>query len=168
MLELKNIKFERDNKKILDNVSLKLEDEKFVVITGPNGSGKSTLLNLLGGLDKPDSGEIWIEDKEISTFTSKERTNYLNSYLGFVFQEYNLLPEFNIEKNINIANELQGKKPDKKFKKLMNYADKIKVPKIVIIGKNDLEEGKVTIKDMESGEQELIAIENIVTYLKGE
>ena len=50
----------------------------------------------------------------------------------------------------------------------MNYADKIKVPKIIIIGKNDLEKGKVTIKDMESGEQELIAIENIVTYLKGE
>ena len=57
---------------------------------------------------------------------------------------------------------------NKKFKKLMNYADKIKVPKIIIIGKNDLNEGKVTIKNMESGEQELIAIENIVTYLKGE
>ena len=50
----------------------------------------------------------------------------------------------------------------------MNYADKIKVPKIIIIGKNDLEEGKVTIKDMQSGEQELVEIENIVSYLKGE
>ena len=56
----------------------------------------------------------------------------------------------------------------KKFKKLMNYADKIKVPKMVIIGANDLKEGKVTVKDMESGEQELIAIEDIATYLKGE
>ena len=57
---------------------------------------------------------------------------------------------------------------NKKFKKLMNYADKIKVPKMVIIGKNDLDEGKVTIKDMESGSQELIDIDNIVSYLKGE
>ena len=56
----------------------------------------------------------------------------------------------------------------KKFKKLMNYADKIKVPKIIIIGANDLEEGKVTIKDMVSGDQELMDIENIVSYLKEE
>lgn len=57
---------------------------------------------------------------------------------------------------------------NKKFKKLMNYADKIKVPKIIIIGKNDLEEGKVTVKDMESGNQDLVEIDSIVSYLKGE
>ena len=57
---------------------------------------------------------------------------------------------------------------NKKFKKLMNYADKIKVPKIIIIGKNDLEEGKVTVKDMESGNQDLVEIDSIVSYLKEE
>ena len=56
----------------------------------------------------------------------------------------------------------------KKFKKLMNYANNIKVPKIIIVGAKDLEEGKVTVKDMVSGDQELVDIENIVTYLKGE
>ena len=59
MLELKNISFKRDNKQILDNVSLTLDSDRFVVITGPNGSGKSTLAKIIMGIEKPDSGEIW-------------------------------------------------------------------------------------------------------------
>ena len=62
MLELKNICFTRDGRKILDNVSLKIEDDKFIVITGPNGSGKSTLAKIIMGIEKQDSGEILLLD----------------------------------------------------------------------------------------------------------
>ena len=67
MLELKNICFTRDEKRILDNVSLKLEDDKFIVITGPNGSGKSTLAKIIMGIVKPDSGEILFNGKNITS-----------------------------------------------------------------------------------------------------
>ena len=66
MLELKNICFTRDGRKILDNVSLKIDDDKFVVITGPNGSGKSTLAKIIMGIEKQDSGEILLNGKDIT------------------------------------------------------------------------------------------------------
>ena len=68
MLELKNICFTRDGRKILDNVSLKIEDDKFIVITGPNGSGKSTLAKIIMGIEKQDSGEILLNGKDITKF----------------------------------------------------------------------------------------------------
>ena len=64
MLELKNIHFERDNKKILDGINLNLEDDKFVVITGPNGSGKSTLAKIIMGIEKQDKGQVILNGKE--------------------------------------------------------------------------------------------------------
>ena len=95
MIILKNVNkyYETGGERVhaVRNLSVTFPDTGLAFILGPSGSGKSTLLNLLGGLDLPSEGEIWIEDKEISTFTSKERTNYLNSYLGFVLQEYNIL-----------------------------------------------------------------------------
>ena len=66
MLELKNICFERDNKKILKNINLKLENDKFYVITGPNGSGKSTLAKIIMGINKQDSGQVILDGKDIS------------------------------------------------------------------------------------------------------
>ena len=73
MLELRNISFKRDNKQILDNVSLKLDDDKFVVITGPNGSGKSTLAKIIMGIEKPDSGEILLDGEDITNLPINER-----------------------------------------------------------------------------------------------
>ena len=78
-----------------------------VFITGASGSGKSTLLNLLGLLDLPDKGEIIIDGKSLNKFKKKEVDYYRNTYVGFVFQEYNLLDNFNVEKNIEIALNLQ-------------------------------------------------------------
>ena len=83
MLELKNISFVRDNKKILDNINLKLEDDKFYVITGPNGSGKSTLAKIIMGLVKQDSGEIIFKGKDISNYSIDERAKL---GIGFAFQ----------------------------------------------------------------------------------
>ena len=84
MLELKNISFKRDNKQILDNVSLKLDDDKFVVITGPNGSGKSTLAKIIMGIEKPDSGQILLDGKDITNLPINERAK---NGIGFAFQQ---------------------------------------------------------------------------------
>ena len=84
MLELKNICFERDNKKILDNISLTIDTDKFVVITGPNGSGKSTLAKIIMGIEKPDSGEILLEGKDITKLPINERAKL---GIAFAFQQ---------------------------------------------------------------------------------
>lgn len=84
MLELKNICFTRDNKKILDNINLKLEDNKFYVITGPNGSGKSTLAKIIMGINKQDEGQVIFNGKDISNLPINERANL---GMGFAFQQ---------------------------------------------------------------------------------
>lgn len=108
MLELRNICFERDGKKILDNVSLKLGDDKFVVITGPNGSGKSTLAKIIMGIEKQDSGEILLNGKDISKWSIDKRAK---NGISFAFQQpvkfkgitvYDLI-KLSSEKEINKA-----------------------------------------------------------------
>ena len=84
MLELKNICFERDNKKILDNINLTIDTDKFVVITGPNGSGKSTLAKIIMGIEKPDSGKILFEGKDITELSINERAKL---GVAFAFQQ---------------------------------------------------------------------------------
>lgn len=84
MLELKNICFSRDNKKILDNVSLKIDGDKFIAITGPNGSGKSTLAKIIMGIYKQDSGEVILDGKDISNLSIDERAKL---GIGFAFQQ---------------------------------------------------------------------------------
>ena len=84
MLELKNICFERDNKKILDNINLTIDTDKFVVITGPNGSGKSTLAKIIMGIEKPDSGKILLEGKDITELPINERAKL---GVAFAFQQ---------------------------------------------------------------------------------
>lgn len=84
MLELKNICFERDNKKILKNINLKLENDKFYVITGPNGSGKSTLAKIIMGINKQDSGQVILDGNDISNLPINERANI---GIGFAFQQ---------------------------------------------------------------------------------
>jgi ABC-type lipoprotein export system ATPase subunit/ABC-type antimicrobial peptide transport system permease subunit len=94
----------------LDHVSLDFEDKGLVFILGKSGSGKSTLLNCIGGLDRIDSGEIIIKGKSSKKFTQSEFDSYRNTYLGFIFQEYNILNEFTVGQNIALAFQLQGKK----------------------------------------------------------
>ena len=84
MLELKNICFTRDNKKILDKITLKIEDGKFIAITGPNGSGKSTLVKIIMGIERPDSGKIIFNGKDITNMKTNERANL---GISFAFQQ---------------------------------------------------------------------------------
>ena len=96
--------------KAIDNVSLIFPEKGMVFLLGKSGSGKSTLLNLLGGLDKYDAGEIIIKGVSSKNFNQQSFDSYRNTYVGFIFQEYNVLPEFTVGANIALALELQGKK----------------------------------------------------------
>lgn len=92
--------------KALDNVNMDLEEGKFVVILGPSGAGKSTLLNLLGGLDSPSSGKIYVEGKDISTLNSDALAEYRAKKVGFVFQFYNLVPTLTVHENVTLVKEI--------------------------------------------------------------
>ncbi len=94
----------------LDKVSLKLADKGMVFLLGKSGSGKSTLLNLLGGLDSYNSGEIIIKGVSSKAFKQSHFDSYRNTYVGFIFQEYNLLDEFTVGANIALAIELQNRR----------------------------------------------------------
>lgn len=99
----------------LDEVSLKFPENGMIFLLGKSGSGKSTLLNVIGGLDRPDSGEVIIKGKNSKSFSSADFDSYRNTYIGFIFQDYNILNEFNVEQNISLALQLQGKPNDKKI-----------------------------------------------------
>lgn len=108
------------------DLSAVLPDTGLIFILGPSGSGKSTLLNMLGGLDNPDSGDIWVENKKLSSFTKSEKTAYLNSYLGFVFQEYNILKDLSLKDNITLALEIQKhskKEINKRFHEIVKAVE---------------------------------------------
>ncbi len=94
----------------LNGVTLKFPDTGMVFLLGKSGSGKSTLLNVLGGLDRYDSGEILIKGKSSKTFRQRHFDSYRNTYVGFIFQEYNILDEFSVGANIGLALQLQGQK----------------------------------------------------------
>lgn len=96
--------------KALDDISLKFPEKGMVFLLGKSGSGKSTMLNLLGGLDKYDSGEIIIKGVSSKDFKQQYFDSYRNTYVGFIFQEYNILEEFSVGANIALAIELQGRK----------------------------------------------------------
>lgn len=101
--------------KALDGVSLRIDRGEFVAIVGSSGSGKSTLLHILGGLDIPTSGKVRIENKDISKMDADELTIFRRRKIGFVFQNYNLLPLMNVYENIVLPIQLDGIKPDKIF-----------------------------------------------------
>ena len=98
--------------KAIDNISLTFPEKGMIFLLGKSGSGKSTLLNLLGGLDSYDGGEIVIKGVSSKDFRQSHFDSYRNTYVGFIFQEYNVLDEFTVGANIALAIELQGKKAD--------------------------------------------------------
>ncbi len=97
-----------DSHHALRGINLEIGTKGFIVLLGKSGSGKSTLLNILGGLDKFDSGEIIIKDKSTKDFKANEWDSYRNTYVGFVFQEFYIIEEFTVGKNIALSLELQG------------------------------------------------------------
>ena len=101
--------------KALDHVSVRIEDGAFVAIIGTSGSGKSTLLNMLGGLDRPDLGEVTVAGKKIFSMNDEQLTIFRRRNIGFVFQNYNLVPILNVYENIVLPIELDGSEIDRKY-----------------------------------------------------
>ena len=99
----------------LDGVSLEIENGAFVAVVGTSGSGKSTLLHMLGGLDRPTSGDVTVDGTQIFSLKDDELTIFRRRKIGFVFQSYNLVPVLNVYENITLPIELDGIRPDADF-----------------------------------------------------
>lgn len=99
----------------LDGVDLAVEKGEFAAVVGTSGSGKSTLLHMLGGLDRPTSGFVTVDGRELSTLKDEELTIFRRRKIGFVFQNYNLVPVLNVYENIVLPIQLDGGQPDKGY-----------------------------------------------------
>lgn len=87
----------------LQNVSFEIYEREFIVVLGASGSGKSTLLNMVGGMDKPSSGKIWYRNREITSYTKEQLSDYRRDVVGFVFQFFNLIPSLTAKENVELA-----------------------------------------------------------------
>ena len=133
---------------VLDNLSFSINEGEFVSLMGASGSGKSTLLYLIGGLDKPTSGEVYIEGKDINKLKEKEMAKLRRKDIGFVFQFYNLVQNLTVEENIMLPVVMDGKK-EKDYKERL---DKI----LKLIG---LEEKRKNLpNELSGGQQQRVSI----------
>ena len=114
MIKAENIKKSYGNREnrfsVLKGISLTIEDGDFIVILGASGSGKSTLLNIISGLEKPDEGIIDFDGTKIESLSEEKLTDFRKKYVGFIFQQYYLLPNLNVDKNVKMGADLAGNK----------------------------------------------------------
>ena len=103
----------------LNKVTIEIEEGEFVAIVGSSGSGKSTLLNMLGGLDTPSSGEVYVRKNQLSQLNNEELTIFRRRNIGFVFQNYNLVPILNVYENITLPLKLDGVAVDEEYLSLI-------------------------------------------------
>ncbi len=112
----------------LDGVNLSVREREFIAVIGKSGSGKSTLLHLIGGLDIPTSGEVYVDGKKLSDMKREQLAVFRRRKVGFVFQNYNLVPDLNVYENVVLPIELDGKRIDRPFVReileLLQIADK--------------------------------------------
>ncbi len=119
IVETKNLKkyytLGSNTVKALDGVDFLVKEQEFVAIIGKSGSGKSTLLHLIGGIDQPTSGEISVEGKKLAGMTKEQLTIFRRRKVGFIFQNYNLVPDLNVYENVILPLQLDGRKADAAF-----------------------------------------------------
>ena len=147
MLELKNItksyKTGDFTQTALKNVSIKFRQNEFVAILGPSGSGKTTLLNIMGGLDRYDSGDLIINNKSTKKFKEKEWDAYRNNMVGFIFQSYNLISHISILSNVEMGMTLSGVNAKTRRKKALDALEKVGLKKHVHKKPNQLSGGQM-------------------------
>ena len=110
---------------VLKNISLDIEDHDFVVILGASGSGKSTFLNVISGLERPDSGQVFYDGKDITAFSDHEATSFRKENVGFIFQQYYLLPNLNVDKNVKMGADLADNKNYKTVIEAVGLGEKL-------------------------------------------
>ena len=150
----KSFNIGKESVHVLKDIDFSVKKGEFVSIMGPSGGGKSTLLYLLGGLDKPTSGEVRINDMDISKIKEKEMSKMRRNSIGFVFQFYNLVPNLTVEDNILLPLILDGKK-------LKNYEAKLNEI-LDVIGMQD--KRKVTPRELSGGQQQRVAIARALIF----
>jgi len=154
ILRLENIRKELGLSKairqtIIPNLSLEVNAGEFVTITGPSGSGKSTLLYLMGGLDKPTSGKVWLDGDEITAKNETEMNRIRNEKIGFIYQFHFLLPEFNAVENVSMPMMINGRRTRKEIReRAMKLLDMVDMQ-----NKNTNKPGQLS-----SGQQQRVAI----------
>ena len=129
MLQIRDIRKEYKTgslvQKALDGVSLNLRDNEFVAILGPSGSGKTTLLNIIGGLDRYDSGDLIINGVSTKRYKDRDWDSYRNHTIGFVFQSYNLIPHQTVLSNVELALTISGISGKERRQKALDALDKV-------------------------------------------
>jgi len=123
MIDIKDVRKSFGNLNVLKGITLHIDKGEIVSIVGPSGAGKTTLLQIIGTLDKADSGEISIDGKEISRMSKKQLSDFRNTHIGFVFQFHQLLPEFTALENIMIPAYIAGKSRSEAKKRAMELLD---------------------------------------------
>ncbi len=130
MIEIEDITKSYGNEKsksqILKGISLKIKEGDFAVILGASGSGKSTFLNVISGLEHPDSGKVIYDKTDIAVLSDKELTQFRKKNIGFIFQQYYLLPNMNVDKNVKMGADLAGNKDYKKVIRAVGLEDKLR------------------------------------------
>ena len=130
MIKVENVsKYYGENearRAVLDGVSLNINDGEYVVILGASGSGKSTLLNIVGGLENPDTGKVYYGDNEITALNDKQLTEFRRENVGFVFQQYYLLPNLNVDKNVKMGANLSANSDYKSIIEAVGLGDKLR------------------------------------------
>jgi len=148
MLEFKNVSKHFGSIEALNNISLKIENGEFVIITGPSGSGKSTMMHIIGVLDRPSQGDIFLKNRSISTRSKSELAILRGKTIGFIFQQFNLFPTLSALENVALPMEIINESEDDALKR----AEKL----LVMLGLGDRMHHKPT--ELSGGQQQRVAI----------
>lgn len=132
----------------LKDVDLEIAGGEFIALVGPSGSGKSTLLNLLGGLDRPTSGRLWVADRELGALSARELADMRLRHIGFVFQEYNLIPVLSAIENVEYVMLLQGVADEERRRRALAV-----LAEVGLIGLEDRRPGELS-----GGQQQRVAV----------
>lgn len=178
MIALKNVYKSYGETKVLKDINLHIKEGEFLSIMGPSGSGKSTLLNIIGAMDKPDTGEVIINGINITNFNEEELTEFRKKYIGFIFQFFNLFNNLTVYENVLIPLLINGINKEDEIKEILDILDiKHKIDNFahqlsggeqqrVAIARTVIKRPKIILADEPTGSLDTLAGEKILNILK--